>query len=276
MRAVVFDLDGTLLGPDHRVRPAVRAAMERYHAKGGRVLLATSRPPASAARIALDLGLTGAPAVALNGAVLVDFGAGSGQPRLEGARALPDQAGPIMVEEAVDLEPFFYADWRWAVLRLGPDALREAAAAEVHPVVTDDISGLGPLLKISARGAPARIEALLERLRCRLPESALVRPEPENLELMASGVTKASALEGVLRTLAIPWSDVVAVGDMDNDLEMIARAGIGVAMGNGSPAARAAADRVVGTNDTDTLGELLDALDPAQAWKGPHGAWVDG
>ena len=53
---------------------------------------------------------------------------------------------------------------------------------------------------------------------------------------------------------------VVAVGDATNDVPMFEAAGLGVAMANGMPEARAAADRVIGDNNSDALAELLDEL----------------
>ena len=61
-------------------------------------------------------------------------------------------------------------------------------------------------------------------------------------------------------SLGIAPEEVMAIGDQDNDIPMIAGAGIGVAMGNASPAARAAADRIVGTNDQGGVAQAIEAL----------------
>ena len=53
---------------------------------------------------------------------------------------------------------------------------------------------------------------------------------------------------------------VVAVGDADNDLPMLEAAGLGVAMGNATAAAKRVASRVIGSNDGDALGALVEEL----------------
>ena len=58
----------------------------------------------------------------------------------------------------------------------------------------------------------------------------------------------------------IPASRVVAVGDADNDLPMLRVAGLGVAMGNGTDAVKQVARRVIGNNDGDALGALVEEL----------------
>jgi hypothetical protein len=57
-------------------------------------------------------------------------------------------------------------------------------------------------------------------------------------------VSKGDALRRLAAHLDIPQAQVMAVGDQDNDTAMIAWAGLGVAMGNGSPAVKAIADWV--------------------------------
>ena len=58
------------------------------------------------------------------------------------------------------------------------------------------------------------------------------------------GAPKGDALRRLAAHLGIPQTQVMAVGDQDNDASMVAWAGVGVAMGNGSPATKSAADRM--------------------------------
>ena len=58
----------------------------------------------------------------------------------------------------------------------------------------------------------------------------------------------------------IPPERVVAVGDADNDVPMLAAAGLGVAMENAYPAALSAAQRVIGPNDSDAIALLVEDL----------------
>ena len=60
-------------------------------------------------------------------------------------------------------------------------------------------------------------------------------------EVTTVRVSKGSALQTLAAYYAIPQGEVMAIGDHDNDVEMIAWAGLGVAMGNASPKAKAVA-----------------------------------
>jgi hydroxymethylpyrimidine pyrophosphatase-like HAD family hydrolase len=77
---------------------------------------------------------------------------------------------------------------------------------------------------------------------------------------MACGVSKASTLEQLIDEEGLTASDVVAFGDMPNDVEMIAWAGHGVAVANAHPEVLAVADEVTGTNDADGVAEVLERL----------------
>ncbi|GAA3280907.1 hypothetical protein GCM10020218_033970 [Dactylosporangium vinaceum] len=81
------------------------------------------------------------------------------------------------------------------------------------------------------------------------------------VEVSAAGVTKASALALVARSHSVTAADVVAFGDMPNDLPMLTWAGRGVAMANAHPAVRAAASDVTKhTNEDDGVAEYLERL----------------
>ena len=77
------------------------------------------------------------------------------------------------------------------------------------------------------------------------------------LDLAPVGVSKASGLEHVARVLGVEARDALAIGDGRNDLEMLAWAGRGVAMGQAIEPVRAAADAVTGTVDDDGAAEEL-------------------
>jgi len=71
---------------------------------------------------------------------------------------------------------------------------------------------------------------------------------------------KAEALRVLATRYGIPAERVVAVGDANNDLHMLRGAGLGVAMGNATVEAKAAARRVIGDNNTEALAQLIEEL----------------
>ena len=80
------------------------------------------------------------------------------------------------------------------------------------------------------------------------------------LEISAPGVTKASALAGLAARAGIPAAEVVAFGDMPNDLPMLAWAGRAVAVANAHPEVLAVADEVTASNDEDGVALVLERL----------------
>jgi hypothetical protein len=80
------------------------------------------------------------------------------------------------------------------------------------------------------------------------------------LEIGAAGVTKATGLAEVASRLGVDAGEVVAIGDMPNDLPMLAWAGTSYAVANAHPAVRAAADHVIGSNDEDAVAQLIENL----------------
>lgn len=78
------------------------------------------------------------------------------------------------------------------------------------------------------------------------------------IELSAPGITKASGLAKVAETLSVDVKDIVAFGDMPNDVPMLTMVGLGVAMGNAHPAAVAAANEVTVTNAEDGVAHVLE------------------
>ena len=78
------------------------------------------------------------------------------------------------------------------------------------------------------------------------------------IELSAPGVTKGTGLAGVATELGVPPADVVAFGDMPNDLPMLQWAGWGVAMANAHPGVLATADEITAPNSEDGLALVLE------------------
>ncbi len=83
------------------------------------------------------------------------------------------------------------------------------------------------------------------------------------LELSAPNVTKASGLEELGNILGVSAEDVIAFGDMANDIEMVRWAGTGVAMGNAIDALKQVADEVTTSNDDFGVARVLERIFPA-------------
>ena len=79
-------------------------------------------------------------------------------------------------------------------------------------------------------------------------------------EVVPTGWDKWRSIEVLLKHWGASASDLVAMGDGSNDLGMVTRAGVGVAMGNAVPLVKAAASLVVADNDSDGVAEAIERL----------------
>jgi hydroxymethylpyrimidine pyrophosphatase-like HAD family hydrolase len=62
----------------------------------------------------------------------------------------------------------------------------------------------------------------------------------------------------LLKDMKIPAEQVMALGDGENDIEMMQLAGVGVAVGNAHKKLKAVANYVVASNDSDGVGEAIE------------------
>ena len=88
----------------------------------------------------------------------------------------------------------------------------------------------------------------------------------ESIMILPSAVTKATGLDAALRQLNVPWSEVVGVGDAENDLDFLTRCGRSVAVANALPDVKSAVDEVTrqpeGAGVVEVVRRLLSG-DPA-------------
>jgi len=85
-----------------------------------------------------------------------------------------------------------------------------------------------------------------------------VRSYPRFVEGIPLDVSKGHALALLADHLGLPLEETIGIGDNDNDLELVERAGLGVAMGNASPALKAAADYIAPPVDNEGVVEIIE------------------
>ncbi len=121
--------------------------------------------------------------------------------------------------------------------------------------VYDDLTHLvsGTPQKVIWCDAPQRVAALLPQMQARYRERvSVLTTDPEFLEFMAFGVNKAVGVAAVAKHYGFEPTQVLAFGDGNNDVEMLNWAGLGVAMSDARPSAKAAAAIVASPGDPET------------------------
>src|ERR1700676_2263820 len=124
--------------------------------------------------------------------------------------------------------------------------------------LTDLLSA--PAVKLLIRKAGASSADMVAALAAHIGIEGDITYSTDNglVEIVPLGISKASGIEEVARPLAIAADEVVAFGDMPNDVAMLAWAGHGVAMGNAHPEVLAVADEVTAPNTEDGVARVLE------------------
>lgn len=91
-------------------------------------------------------------------------------------------------------------------------------------------------------------------------EFYVVRSQKYLVEVLTKGVNKAFGLEKLAQKLNIEPSEIAAIGDAANDIEMLEYAGLAIAMGNASEEVKAIADIVTDTNENNGVIKAIDKL----------------
>lgn len=251
-RAVFLDVDGTYadygIVPEGHVR-AVRAAREAGH----RVLLCTGRPVSMLPESILGAGFDGLVAsagayVEVSGTVLVDrcFPADLAA-RTVAALDTHDAVYILEAQEALHVSPAAAERLR-AIVHAhfsqapGGPAGSSAILDAVHQ--TADRAAV-PFAKVSVFDSPIAMELLVNEIGSDI--AVVANSVADNGrhagELFQRGISKADGVAAVIAHLGIARGDTIAIGDGANDLEMIAYAGIGVAIEGSAPEVLAIADR---------------------------------
>lgn len=234
IRAAFFDIDGTLLPPDHRLPASTLAALDALRANGVQLYLATGRPPYHMRYLKEALPYEFDGAVMMNGQYCRDA-AGCFH-----TNPLPMQALRTLVPwlAGTDIAVSFVEEENAYMNR--KNALCEHFLREIPQQILDPETRCFtmPTYQLSAFLTPEKEEAFMAHL----PGCRRVRWSEAFADILPADGGKAVGLQKTLEHLGLTRANCIAFGDGGNDAEMLAFAGIGVAMGNAWPAARAAAD----------------------------------
>jgi len=128
----------------------------------------------------------------------------------------------------------------------------------VHVLSDIDEFARRPSLKYLIIEDPARIDSVRRELEVFIgPGLRIMRSQPELLEVVDSRVSKGRALCHLARHFGIDIAHTMAIGDSENDIDMLREAAIGVAVSGAGRDVQAAADYVVASNDDDGVAEAI-------------------
>ncbi len=259
IKFIATDLDGTLLDSAGRVSDRTRAAVASALDAGMYVVPATGRPRMVATDVMEQLADICPWWIFANGSVTWHAPA---EETLRGFFLDPDVARGLVatVREAIPDAGFAVEFPSSVVFESGFEAVVPLLPT-IPPSesVLDHISG--DVQKILVFDQSEDIDALFNRVSEAVGESAV--PSYSGLpfiELAASLVTKATAVELLAADFGLDRSEVAAFGDNHNDLPLLEWAGRSYAMANATDDAKEAADEIIGLNDDDAVADTIDGL----------------
>jgi Cof subfamily protein (haloacid dehalogenase superfamily) len=265
IKLLIVDIDGTIAGKSNQVSTRVKQAIQAAQAQGVRVGIATGRMYKSALRFHHEIGAD-MPILAYQGAWIQDPATG-----------ITHRHNPVPVEIAHELIDYFeqpdlldklsvhvYRDDCLYVREINTDTELYIGRSGIGVTPVPDLRSIltaRPTKILAMSEDTALIQDLLQELRSRYSQSELhvTTSVPIFLETTQAGVNKGTAIDYVAtELLGITAENVLAIGDNYNDVEMIAYAGIGVAMGNAPINVQSLADWVAPDIEADGVAVAIE------------------
>jgi len=265
---IALDLDGTLLNSNKELSSVNRAALERAAAAGYVIVPTTGRFFDGMPEVIRTLPFVRY-AITCNGAAAEDV---LEKRQLYRAEIPWEQA--VKVLAFLDGNPLIYdcyidnAAWMTAAMKeliddmvTGPHSrdmlhrLRQPVP-ELKAFITERKQNVQKI-QMHTQDTSLR-EKVREMLDAHFPDLVTASSLPQNVEINHKDATKGKALLVLAEHLGVPVERVFAMGDSDNDLSMIAAAGMGIAMGNAKPAVKEIANAVTLTNNEDGVAHAIE------------------
>ena len=273
IKAIVMDIDGTLIVKDKGILPRTKEALLKAQAQGIRLILASGRPTTGMVEFGEELKMdkNGGLLISYNGAKVIDMQ--TMEEIYDVTMAIEDSKDVLEHMKKFDIHPmidkgeYMYVNDAFGVIELEGKAVNivqyESRNEKYLVCEKADLADFVdyPLNKILTAGSPeylqenyvAMMEPFKDRLNCMFTSSFY-------FEFTAKGVDKAKALEKILESTNIDASEVISFGDGHNDISLLQYAGIGIAMENAVEELKNIADEVTLSNENDGIAESLSKL----------------
>jgi Cof subfamily protein (haloacid dehalogenase superfamily) len=258
IQLVITDLDGTLLNSYGQVSAVNERAIRQAIAKGVPVVIATGKTRYSSQKIITRLGLN-MPGVFVQGLVICAADGTVLQQRYL-HMDIVEQVVPFCQEYGVDVFAYCHdrlVTWQDTPYRHKLHQHYDEPLADIIPNLSDWAEAGVSKLFVQQNGrifsGPLR-QQLAQLIGDR---ATLTQALTSSVEILPLGASKGAGVAWLLADLGIEPQRVMALGDAENDVEMLQLVGTGVAMGNAVTRLKVVADYVVGSNDEDGVAEAI-------------------
>lgn len=259
IRLIAVDLDGTLLNSDHHITPRTHQALSEAVRRGIQVIMATGRPRLTTLPYLQALELT-TPGVFMQGLNIYN-GDGSLRHNILMDSETVRKTAAFAVEHDLTLMIYNheliatrYRNTYTDILQAYHEPLPQEFGDEII-----DLPDQYAVNKLFFIDDPSRIPQIRSALAERIGNhSTLQTSMPQFLEVLPAGASKGAGLKWLLDDIGISPDEVLAIGDGENDIEMIQLARIGVAMGNGNAHLKVEANYITLSNNEDGVAHAVE------------------
>lgn len=259
-RLVAFDIDGTLLGSDRQLQPGTRLGLQAIREAGAQIMLASGRPIPGLKNLArrLEIGenliLAG-----MNGSIIVD----QRTDEVVARRGMEAELAQEIIDLVLGRGLIVMIPLGEQLYASDPEHHQVQHEAEGNALTVRPLPPVAELpeqpTKLLFTGERPELLALQEQVeQVFAGQAEFSFSAPTYFEATAQGVDKSSAITDYCAAAGIPLRQVMAFGDNGNDVTMLRTAGLGVAMGNGIPEAKEAADVVTASHDDEGIARILE------------------
>ncbi|MDQ0162978.1 Cof-type HAD-IIB family hydrolase [Aeribacillus alveayuensis] len=265
-RLLALNIDGTLLRSNGRLQSSTKEAIEFVQKKDVYVTLVTNRHFQSAKKLAKALKIDN---------ILITHSGAFVANRLDQplfVKRIPEERTFNIVQVLENFpcnirivhERFSIGNRKKISSNLMSKMLLNTADPLFYPI--QFVESLGDTLRDDPVATP-KIDAFFEDrnelqhvqkvIQDAFPEVEVIQVNQEKLEIVSKGVSKASSLQLLGKHLGINLQEMVVIGNSLDDLEMIAQAGLGVAMGNSPIEVKRSADWITRSNDDQGVSYMV-------------------
>jgi Cof subfamily protein (haloacid dehalogenase superfamily) len=256
-----LDIDGTLLNSNHEISTRTKESIKNlYREKDIRIILVSARMPKGISFLQRELEIE-EPIICYSGSLVLD----KNYNVISNQYINVNQVKTIVKEaKKYDLHISLYKDDTWLIEKSDNWAQIESDITNIKPELVEFRTTLGSkeyengVNKILLIGDENKVSRVCKILNTKFVEDLNIYPsKPTYLEIMNKDVSKTSAIKQLLEVYKIDKSEVIAIGDNFNDIDMLKFAGIGVAMGNAPNEVKAISDHITLSNNEDGIAEVI-------------------
>lgn len=260
IKLIALDIDGTIMDKNFHISDAVKNSVKKAIDNGIKVVLATGRMFSATLPVAQEMGIK-TPLITYQGSLIKEYNPSS---KILQHLTIKQEIAKELIEDLrkydVQINTYINDD---LIVEDSTEELLEYSTKRHIPFVEvtsfDEIKELSPTKIIIIDNDTDKIQQIEKDMQAKYADRLYVtRSTPIYCEFVNKEISKAQAISLLAKQWDIKQSEIMVIGDQDNDKEMVAMAGLGVAMGNATEGLKEIADYITDSVDMDGAAKAIN------------------